>query len=68
MATLQVDLGEPRTSQVEPEESPDVIARRDEQLDMAKLRMMSVERRREVASMDMVGEYGSKVSAGMGRS
>jgi hypothetical protein len=36
---------------------------RRRELEMSKLRYMSVERRREIASLDMMGEYGSKVGS-----
>ena len=56
----QVD--EPSMSQGDIQESPEELDRRNVQADMERVRFMSVERRREVAFMDMMGEYGSKVS------
>lgn len=48
-------------SQEQPSESPEEAERQRRQADMEKLRMTTVDRRREVALMDMMGEYGSKV-------
>ena len=61
---LQVD--DPIMSQPEPQVSAEETERRDRQADMERLRMMTDERRRDVSLMDMMGEYGSKVSDAFG--
>jgi hypothetical protein len=40
---------------------PAVIEEQKRQADLERLNMMSAETRREIASMDMMGEFGSKV-------
>jgi len=40
---------------------PAVVEEQKRQADLARLNMMAVETRREIASMDMMGEFGSKV-------
>jgi len=49
--------------EVDPHEVPPaVIEEQKRQADLARLNMMAVETRREIASMDMMGEFGSKAS------
>jgi len=61
---LAEELGTPRDMvEKDPHEvSPAVIEEQKRQADLARLNMMAVETRREIASMDMMGEFGSKVS------
>jgi hypothetical protein len=42
--------------------SPAVLEEQKRQADLERLNMMAAETRREIASMDMMGEFGSKVS------
>ena len=44
------------------EVSPAIIEEQKRQADLARLNMMAAKTRREIASMDMMGEFGSKVS------
>ena len=41
---------------------PAVVEEQKRQADLKRLNMMAPETRREIASMDMMGEFGSKVS------
>jgi hypothetical protein len=41
---------------------PAVVEEQKRQADLKRLNMMAAETRREIASMDMMGEFGSKVS------
>ena len=59
MEMMQID--EAGASQEEPQETPDEVERRGRAADMERLKMKDLGRRREVALMDMMGEYGSKV-------
>jgi len=43
---------------------PAVIEEQKRQADLERLNKMAPETRREIASMDMMGEFGSKVSTG----
>ena len=38
------------------------IEQRDRQVDLDRLNMLSLEQRRSIAAMDMMGDFGSKVS------
>ena len=56
--------GVDQSQEVEPKSAgEDVIEaeRQSRKADMGKLRMMDAEARREIAQLDMMGEYGSKV-------
>jgi len=61
---LAEDLGPLREMvELDPHEVPlAVIEEQKRQVDLARLNMMAAETRREIASMDMMGEFGSKVS------
>jgi hypothetical protein len=43
---------------------PAVVEEQKRQADLKRLNMMAAETRREIASMDMMGEFGSKVGTG----
>jgi hypothetical protein len=57
--TMQVD--EPEASQ-EPTISLEETERQQREADLERIRYMTLERQREIAHLDMLGEYGSKVS------
>lgn len=40
---------------------PEEVERQQREEDLAKLRMLDVQKRREIAMLDMMGQYGSKI-------
>lgn len=54
---------EPNVSEpvIESEVDPALVEEQKRQADLARLNMMTVKTRQEIASMDMMGEFGSKV-------
>jgi E3 ubiquitin-protein ligase SHPRH len=58
--------GPSQASVEEPEQqSPEEVERIRRQADMDRLKTLDIPQRREIASMDMLGEYGSKVCSAM---
>ena len=60
---MQVDVPTPLASQdTEPEKTAEEVEAKKTSSDLKKLRYMALDQQREVAHLDILGEWGSKVS------